>query len=622
MNGPGLLTWYPGSLLPYASLWHTVHRAIALNRLQPQELPRRPGTAAVYRAQNLLFNEPDPIDTAALALWLGEPAQALHWSHLGAAAPWMRALFTPGLRICTACLCQGYHSALLSLRLLQTCPIHGTPLRQRCSCGRSFSPWLMARDFGSSGSCPCGALSFLTTESCRRPALQRAACAAFDPVVCWLQQWTEVVALRPAARARQFEDERAWLGAIVQWCKALGLEYPALFLQPSQESRHTLVVHRSGRTLASAADPTAARPAPGTSPTALVYRAMSRHLRRHVLRRLGVWSAAFEHSADPLHIAELLARQRPALLAFAALLWAREVECGTQERRWQRDSACRHARRELPEPLMPEAPLLRHDTQSAELLQRLDARSRHWLEYHAAGAVMAALWRHALSRATMAARAGLASWEANTCSISQLCSCMATIEADGGLRLACMSATEPGLCVQLKADKPQRRHAATECDARRRTALLDTCQGPCLTWSAREGWHVQASRHPGDGPCKRHRLLGIVQARPRFWLFTSRGEFVARHCTVAMQALGSTVREAIGALRAGVRHHACLWGAAAHGPRRSAPSVVPHRLRLHAYEEHRRRMRFYRDELGFWRASQAVVEAARQYLEEAARHSP
>jgi hypothetical protein len=42
--------------------------AHALNHLQPRELPCRPGAAAVYRVQNLLFNEPDSIDTTAQAL--------------------------------------------------------------------------------------------------------------------------------------------------------------------------------------------------------------------------------------------------------------------------------------------------------------------------------------------------------------------------------------------------------------------------------------------------------------------------------------------------------------------------------------------------------------------------
>ena len=33
MDGAAHLTWYPGTVLPYASLWHAVLRVIALNQL-------------------------------------------------------------------------------------------------------------------------------------------------------------------------------------------------------------------------------------------------------------------------------------------------------------------------------------------------------------------------------------------------------------------------------------------------------------------------------------------------------------------------------------------------------------------------------------------------------------
>ncbi len=39
-----LLTWHPGSILPYASLWHTLQRVGALNFVRPTDVPGRTRT--------------------------------------------------------------------------------------------------------------------------------------------------------------------------------------------------------------------------------------------------------------------------------------------------------------------------------------------------------------------------------------------------------------------------------------------------------------------------------------------------------------------------------------------------------------------------------------------------
>lgn len=61
--GPSRLTWHVGSVLPYASLWHTLRRAAALNTLRDLDLLNRPvmrvdevGPARMGRIR-ALFNE-------------------------------------------------------------------------------------------------------------------------------------------------------------------------------------------------------------------------------------------------------------------------------------------------------------------------------------------------------------------------------------------------------------------------------------------------------------------------------------------------------------------------------------------------------------------------------------
>ena len=109
MNATARLTWYPGTVLPYASLWHTLRRVAALNRLHLIDLQRLTPVIWAKRspAPELLHNEGGAIDTQALERLLGETPQALAWSHMGHAAPWMRPLFTPGMRICPACSGRG-----------------------------------------------------------------------------------------------------------------------------------------------------------------------------------------------------------------------------------------------------------------------------------------------------------------------------------------------------------------------------------------------------------------------------------------------------------------------------------------------------------------------------------
>lgn len=144
------LTWYPGSIRPYASLWHTVLRVAALNGLRSGELPDWPTalspTGQRQRSLYPLHNARAAVNTDALASALGEAPAVFVWSHFGALAPWLRFAVTPGFRLCLACLEEGYHSALFSLRFLSACPIHGTPLLAQCHCGRAFKDRLSPTD--------------------------------------------------------------------------------------------------------------------------------------------------------------------------------------------------------------------------------------------------------------------------------------------------------------------------------------------------------------------------------------------------------------------------------------------------------------------------------------------
>lgn len=96
MADPGL-TWHTGSVLPYASLWHTTLRVCALNALHPRDLPSR--LARSPATVELIENRGD-VNVVALAHALGESPEAFRWSTMGGLPLWLsRALVVPRPRL-------------------------------------------------------------------------------------------------------------------------------------------------------------------------------------------------------------------------------------------------------------------------------------------------------------------------------------------------------------------------------------------------------------------------------------------------------------------------------------------------------------------------------------------
>ncbi len=134
------LTWHAGSILPFTSLWHIVHRLAALNALRCQELPFAADVGCIAprtRHYNLLFNEPrfsgghspaEALSVNTLAALLGESREVFTWSHLGWIPRSSRCLLHPFVRLCPTCLAAGYHSALFSFRLLVDSQVDSLPV--------------------------------------------------------------------------------------------------------------------------------------------------------------------------------------------------------------------------------------------------------------------------------------------------------------------------------------------------------------------------------------------------------------------------------------------------------------------------------------------------------------
>src|SRR5574343_682368 len=193
------LTWHSGSVLPFASLWHTLQRLMHLIAMRAKELQELLvgswQSPSVHRA-DLLFNElpygghrqrAGAVHTDQLARAMGEPAHAFEWSHLGRMPDAVRCLVGSGLRICPACAAGGYHSALFYRKALERCPIHRCDLVSRCRCGAPFDPILRMVGATHAGQCRCGQTAFFTSTTCRRPTLCADDVRPMRPVAAWLE---------------------------------------------------------------------------------------------------------------------------------------------------------------------------------------------------------------------------------------------------------------------------------------------------------------------------------------------------------------------------------------------------------------------------------------------------
>ena len=646
MDGAAHLTWYPGTVLPYASLWHTVLRVIALNQLSSGELPDGPGrvigsSSITYRIIHLLHNDGLPVDTQQLAQWLGESPEAFRWSHLGFMPAWSRFLFTHGLRLCPQCTAAGYHSALLSLRLLDRCPIHGAALLDRCPCGRHFSESLGAFGYRHAGSCLCGELAFFTRETCRQPTLDPTLTQAFDPIVVWLERVAPLIRPKVTPREWQRHWDCSWTTLLPQWGEILGFGYPDLFVPPPEVNRRSLVVADSGRlaegehppqrpgsrrqapppqNVSNRASPAACYWNPG--PATWVYRSMARYLRRHVVRQSDRWVAAFQASANPLEVAQLLRTGRHALTSYADMLWSHRIEPDIEARRWPY--------RKIPIPPMqpgPEAKLLHERIgfvgRGGPLSdEHWPEAARDWMQYQMAGTALLSLWHDAMARAATAAATGIANWEENT-DLTDLCDWVAIGQPEGRLRFLSLSIERHWLVPLPRTGKTQRREQVRQAQALRWQALEAACRDSCLTWTPKEGWCVRASCVPDAVRWRCHRLLGLHGIHPRFWLYTSSGRFVARLCSYRLQATADTAQGAIEALRQSVRQYAKVYGTHDLG---ESPNPVPPQVPLRvadelAGQEQRADVERARQQFGFWRCASTVDHITRLYLQRRKVHA-
>ena len=564
------LTWHAGSILPFASLWHTLMRVAALNSLRTREIPDadaqgEPGTwSTMHSRASLLYNESsnrqgEGISTRALARWLHEPVEAFEWSHLGRIPKGLRGIVHEGLRHCPECLAAGYHSALTSLRPLQTCPIHGRELLSRCHCGRAFEGRIDDKVLAHTLSCACGKWAYFTKQTCRRPVMTTSEISALTPVVHWLEAFVSVGHPQFGSSQKSAFAMECWLKDLRNWSDVLGIGYPSCFKAAPCPSRRRIVSTEGPQAMPTTAPLRAHSNRQGPAdrrqeghywernPATSAYRGMLRHLRRHVSRHSESYGIDFLRNQDPSRIAQVMRSNRHAMVAYAEMLWSRGMEPNVMRRRWPHRAVEQDVRGDFVGDIRPP-----FSARHAIVSPGQDESGRQWVEFQSCRSMMLSLWRDAQRRALEAVRAGHADWGVLS---GEDAFQWATIHGPQSICFVSLE-SQPGWDWTLPLpDKARRRQEQLETTARRLRIAVDVCRGPCLTLSDVGEWHVADSISPSSGRVDQHRLLGVGHGKPRFWLFESGGQFVARVVDLKLQVLASSPREAIEALRRGLTQH-------------------------------------------------------------------
>lgn len=592
---PARLTWHVGSVLPHASLWHTLRRVAALNSLRDLELFNRP----VMRADDVgpsrmrpiraLFNEHAHGTRSALALgnvasWLGEAPQLFRWSHLGELPASLRCLVSPAIRLCPACVAAGYHSALFSLVLLRRCPIHGCELVSTCPTGHPLSDRIDGAVLQQPALCDCGRAAFFTRQTCRRPTMTADDTRALQPVVDWLNRIASFT--RPCVRdACRPNPDAHFLSRTAAWCEVLEVPYPACFERQPRLSSRVRLSRTPCATGPGVTDDELAAAVAGLTA------AFARHLRRHVAPRSIRAGQALMQDGDPLRMAATMRADPRAMVAFSMLVFTGAAEPSEPARRWPHRLNHAQATR-----------LGRQADVYGKFVFRSTTHSNAWLAMHAAEVKVVQRWRCAQLSAQAALRSGIADWR----QVDEPAHWVAQSGSDGQ-RFASMFEVDRADWRWPCLEKSQRMRRTLDAQRQRQTGAAGACSGPALVWHPLDGWKVEDGAQVGPERVDRLRLLGVVGS-PWIWLYQRGEHFEARGRDFPVLARGASPRAAIEALRAPAARYLASF------PPTARAVKLPLAASSRPIPVHRDVAPGYLARYGFWRPARLLREAAEVYL--------
>lgn len=242
-------------------------------------------------------------------------------------------------------------------------------------------------------------------------------------VAAWLERLAGVIRPSPGDHQARWAHDRILLDSVGAWCAALNLGNPGSAITPDpQPLRAGISVARLSTIECANAVRAATHSPDGASSTrgkhslywasddaTTTYRSLARHIRRHVARGAEAHAIDFMLNPDPLQMGARMRAQRPAMLAFADLLFTECMETYAGLRRWPYRDPRAGATRRLWDGLAHLSVDGGHDWPPTLREARLA-----WVRRQAAAAAITHAWRRAQMLAVHAVASGFADWTAAT----------------------------------------------------------------------------------------------------------------------------------------------------------------------------------------------------------------
>ncbi|AAZ97270.1 hypothetical protein Tbd_1317 [Thiobacillus denitrificans ATCC 25259] len=142
-----LFTWNPAWPLPYESAWGLFAKLLALNYCTPADVAQAIAKQGIPSPREINFRDSSWIDFDRFSGMLGVHPDRLRRCFLDQLGfPHVSPDLARGVRFCSSCLANGYHSVFFDLGIVGGCPIHGRALEKPCvRCSRAVSKTGLAR---------------------------------------------------------------------------------------------------------------------------------------------------------------------------------------------------------------------------------------------------------------------------------------------------------------------------------------------------------------------------------------------------------------------------------------------------------------------------------------------
>ncbi|MBT2305515.1 hypothetical protein J7E70_34560 [Variovorax paradoxus] len=441
-------------------------------------------------------------------------------------------------------------------------------------------------------------------------------------MVLWLKELEQV--FQPSLRLSNPSHESLLVAITPRWCSDLDIRYPACFEDESNLSPPQFgPVHWATYKACSGALPSnTQRPSRrfvlgqqrsmwADSPETLVYRAMARHLRKHGVRHSDRWMKQLAESLDPVGFAAKMRAQAGVRAAFAEMVWSRGLEPDVFLRRWPN--------RRVDDALPPKglggydggSPY--RDITLVDGSGRLpDYGAETWLRYHGLALAGLAMWNAAQLRVAEAIDTGWADWTSEPHYLQGKVFWFGRVQHNRVQFVGYLRDVQPPPFRSPMLTKSERISALAMRPLSRLSVLRSLCAGPCLTWTAHEGWHVLNNVQPNTNDVRQMRLLHVGRAQ-KFWLFESSGRFVARMTGERLQVIADAPREAIAGLRSALLQHRAVYAARGVGAEQqpSNPSLTLKYFGERAAASLRPQMQ-YAGKHGFWKLPSNAMKITRE----------